>query len=107
VSGRLKRAVVPGLLLVAAYYAIFGGEYSVFELRWARAAVEVEQVRLEGLRAEIDSLAAWADSLANDDATIERIAREEFGMIREGETLYRFADTDSNEDSAQPVTPTR
>jgi cell division protein FtsB len=27
----------------------------------------------------------------NDSATIERIARERFGMIRSGEKLYRFA----------------
>ena len=38
--GKLKRLVLPGLLLVAVYYAVFGGEYSVFELRSTRQAVE-------------------------------------------------------------------
>ena len=41
--GKLKRAILPGMLLVAAYYAVFGGEYSWFELRDARAAVEQER----------------------------------------------------------------
>jgi cell division protein FtsB len=44
------------------------------------------------LQQEIDSLRAWADSLQNDSATIERLAREQYGMIREGEILYRFSE---------------
>jgi cell division protein FtsB len=89
--GRLTRAIVPGLVLVAAYYALFGGEYSLLELRSARGAVLVERVELARLEQQIDSLGAWADSLRTDPVTLERIAREQFGLIREGETLYRFA----------------
>lgn len=89
---RLARLLVPGLLLAAVYYAVFGGEYSVFELREARAALATERDALTRVHEQIDSLAAWSDSLENDPATIERIAREDFGMIREGETLYRFAE---------------
>jgi cell division protein FtsB len=106
-GGRLTRAVVPGLALIALYYAVFGGEYSVFELRATRAALEVERGALEALRLEIDSLSAWADSLENDPATIERIAREDFGMIREGETLYRFADVDPDADEGHSEEPER
>ncbi len=89
--GGLTRAIVPVLFLVAAYYAVFGGEYSLFELHSARAAVVEEGDELERLEQQIDSLSAWADSLRDDPTTLERIAREQFGMIREGETLYRFA----------------
>ena len=106
-GGRLKRAIVPGLALVALYYAVFGGEYSVFELRATRQALEVERAALEALRIEIDSLGAWADSLENDPALIERIAREDFGMIREGETLYRFADVDPDADGGEAEAPAR
>jgi len=87
--------------LLAAYYAVFGGEYSWFELRDARAAVEQEDVDLAELHRQIDSLRAWADSMQIDSVTLERIARERFGMIRDGETLYRFAQpNDSNLQSA-------
>jgi cell division protein FtsB len=100
----LKRAILPGLLLVAAYYAVFGGEYSWFELRDARAAVEQEEVDLAELHRQIDSLRAWADSMQIDSVTLERIARERFGMIRDGETLYRFAQpSDSNVQSADTI----
>ena len=95
VIANLKRAIVPGLLLVAVYYAVFGGEYSIFELRAARASVEIERANLAELQLQIDSLRAWADSLQVDSATLERVAREEYGMIREGETLYRFAESDT------------
>ena len=88
--GKLKRAILPGMLLVAAYYAVFGGEYSWFELRDARAAVEEERADLGELERQIDSLRAWADSLQIDSVTLERIARERFGMIRDHEILYLF-----------------
>ena len=102
--GRLKKAILPAFLLLAGYYAVFGGEYSWFELRSARASVEREEQELADRRRQIDSLRAWADSLQIDSATLERIARERFGMIRPGETIYRFADT---ADSADPADSAR
>jgi cell division protein FtsB len=81
-----------GLLLLAAYFAFFGGEYGLFELRRVRAELETERARLEEVRAEVVRLQARADSLENDSLTIERIAREKWGMIRPGEKLYRFED---------------
>lgn len=98
---RPKRLVLPGLLGLAAYYALFGGEYSLFELRATRAATEREEAELAERRRQIDSLQAWADSLRLDSATLERLARERFGMIRPGEILYRFAESG---DTAPPDT---
>ena len=91
----LRRLIMPALLIVAVYYATFGGEYSIFELRSARASVAGEQAALGALEARIDSLSAFADSVRSDPGTLERIAREQFGMIREGETLYRFVPPES------------
>ena len=87
---RLGKLVLPGMFLLALYYALFGGEYSVFELRRTRAEVAAREAEVAELRRQIDSLRAWADSLEVDSATLERIARERFGMIRDGELLYRF-----------------
>jgi cell division protein FtsB len=95
----LKGLIMPALLIVAAYYAMFGGEYSLFELRSARAAVTAEQVSLGQLEARIDSLSAYADSVRTDPGTLERIAREDYGMIREGETLYKFVPEEGDADS--------
>ena len=95
--GRLRRLILPVLVGLAGYYAIFGGEYSVFELRQARRDRDQAQAELARLRFVNDSLQAWVDSLENDSATLERFARERFGMIKPGEELYRFAEPDSAE----------
>jgi cell division protein FtsB len=92
---RVLRIALALILGVALYYALFGGEYSVFELRRLSGRVEEAQARLDSLRVEVDSLEARADSLENDSATIERIARERYGMIKPGERLYRFVEGDS------------
>ena len=100
-SRHLKNAVLLGLLLLAVYYAVFGGEYAWFELRNARAAVAQEELELAELHRQIDSLRAWADLLQVDSVTLERIAREQFGLVRPGEVLYRFTGP-SDAVTAQP-----
>jgi cell division protein FtsB len=89
---RVRRLILPTLLGLAVYYAVFGGEYSLFELEKARTDIQTQERELAVLQREVDSLRAWVDSLQNDPATLERIAREKFGMIREGEILYRVSE---------------
>ena len=101
--GRVRRVILPALLGLALYYALFGGEYSIFELRRARIEREREEAVLAERRRQIDSLRAWADSLNVDSATLERIARERFGMIREGELLYRYAEPPDSVEEADTV----
>lgn len=88
----LRRLFLPAVFLVAGYFAVFGGEYSLFDLRRIRGEIEEEEEEVARVRARIDSLELRADSLENDPAALERIARERYGMIREGEVLYRFAE---------------
>jgi cell division protein FtsB len=97
---RLAKLLLPGLLMVAVYLAVYGGEYSVFELHGTRVALEEERITLHELESQIDSLAARADSLQNDPQTLERVARVRFGMIKEGETLYRFAEPPDSDEEA-------
>jgi cell division protein FtsB len=98
--GKVKKLLLPTLLGLAVYYAVFGGEYSLLELRQARSDIEAQEEELANLRAEVEYLRARADSLEHDSATIERLARERYGMIREGEVLYRMAvPTDSAGDT--------
>lgn len=92
---RLSRVVLPAALLLAGYYAVFGGEHSVLDVRRARAQRAAELAELARLEAENDSLRALVDSLESDPATLERLARERFGLIRDGEVLYRFVTPDS------------
>ncbi len=89
---KFRWLMVP-LVAGAAYYAFFGGEYSLFEARKLEREREREQARLTQTRAEVRALRARSDSLQHDSATLERIAREKYGLIKEGERLYRFVDS--------------
>ena len=42
------------------------------------------------LEAEVRALAREVEGLRNDPAAIERVARDELGMIREGELVFQF-----------------
>jgi cell division protein FtsB len=88
----LKRLILPAALLLAAYWAIWGGEYSALQVRRARLARDAEAAELERIRAGIDSLTAFADSLEHDPMALERLARERYGMIKDGEILYLFVE---------------
>lgn len=74
-----------GLLALAAW----GGEYSSADWIIIRRQLAEERTKVAGLRVEIDSLAKLAHDLETDPAMQERVAREQFGMIRDGEILYR------------------
>ena len=89
---RLRWLVVP-LIGVAAYYAVYGGEYSLLEMRRLEREKTLEADRLRQTRGQVNQLRSWADSLDRDSATLERIARERYGMIKPGERLYRFVDS--------------
>ena len=76
--------------LVLAWMAVYGGEYSVRDWWRVRQQLVEERAAVDSLRAELDSLARIARLLETDPAAQERAAREEFGMIRNGETIYRL-----------------
>jgi cell division protein FtsB len=98
---RLRLLLGALLLAGAAYFALFGGDYSLLELRRIKRELEQERARLEVAEAEAARLRARVDSLENDSATIERIARERWGLIRPGERLYRFEESDTLREPAQ------
>jgi cell division protein FtsB len=89
---RFRRFVLPTLVGAAAYFAIFGGEYSLLDLWRLQRQHERELAELKRLQDSLAVLRARVDSLERDPALIERLARERYGLIREGERLYLFAE---------------
>ena len=91
----IRKALAGAIVLGTAYFLVLGGDYTFLDL-WR---LEKEQTRavaeLQAVREEVARLEAKADSLATDPAALERLARERYGLIREGERLYRFAEPDS------------
>ena len=89
----LKRLVIAAILVAAIVFAVQGGEYGTSDLLHQRARRKALVARIDSLQRAVDSLARKKSALQTDVALQERIAREEFGMVRGSkEMLYRFAD---------------
>jgi cell division protein FtsB len=85
-------AILAGLLL-ATYFALQRGEYSILDLRKLRRAVVEESTSVVRLQHVVDSLGRLATALERDPRMQERVARERFGMLKPGEFLYRLVPT--------------
>lgn len=88
----MSRARVIGLgaVVVGLVFAVQGGEYSTGAWLRLRAQVAEERAAVDSLTRAVDSLDALARAVASDPRTQERIARESFGLIRDGEYLIRL-----------------
>ena len=82
-------AAIAGLVL-ALYFALQGGEYGTLDLLQLQREEEEEQANVAQLQRQVDSLTRFATALERNPRMQERVAREKFGMLREGEFLYRL-----------------
>lgn len=87
-------ALILSLLLSWLLYTLLWGKNGVMDLRAVNAEIEVQQqvntnlhVRNQEMFAEIDDLRQGLDA-------IEERARNELGMVKEGETFYRIIGDD-------------
>jgi cell division protein FtsB len=87
VSPRLLGGALVGLLALGL--AVYGGNQllRVVQLRAELAAAERE---IAVRRDRADELVRAVERLRHDPATIEKLAREELGYVRPGETVLKF-----------------
>ena len=92
----MKRIIWWALIAVAAYFAMQGGEYSTKDLYVLSRRTRTLTREVDSVQHQVDSLGRFLRLVKSDSATMERIAREEFGMVRgDKEILYRFGDAPS------------
>jgi len=91
ITNALRSRNTVGLILVTALiggFAVFGNRGFLQRLR-----LEAEKTRLEEtiqrLEEEKQALEAQSRALDGDSRAIERVAREQYGMHRQGETVYK------------------
>jgi cell division protein FtsB len=90
--GVVRAVVIVGVL----YYAILGGEYTVPKLISQRQERNRIVRDIDSLTKVVDSLRRYRKRLDSDAALQERIAREQFGMVRsDKELVYRFVGQDT------------
>ncbi|MFL5489047.1 MAG: FtsB family cell division protein [Gemmatimonadaceae bacterium] len=98
----MKKFVWWALAALALFFAVQGGEYSTRDLFVLRSRTGTLEREVDSLQRQVDSLGRFLRLVKSDSATQERIAREEFGMVRgDKEILYRFGDaTGSSRDKS-------
>jgi len=92
--GWLRRAGVyagGALLMLVLMHTLFG-PYGYLSMR--RSQHEIEQLReeIERLDRENAQLSGEIRALQTDPAAIEKVAREDMGLARPGEMIYRLPD---------------
>jgi cell division protein FtsB len=88
-------------------FTVEGGEYGTRDL-WSQQARKAQlDADVAQLKSEVDSLRAELKVLATDDARLERIAREKWGMVKgQKELLYWVGDgTKPPVDTATTIPP--
>ena len=85
----LRQGLMIAVALAAVAFAIEGGEFGTSDVVRQNGRKERLQAEVEALRVEVESLRAEVRSVSTDDARLERIAREQFGMVKgDKEVLY-------------------
>ena len=84
--------IAAGVMLVVASLAVYGGS-GVLRVRALQQEIQQQERELATLRAQTEKLTATIDKLRHDPAYIEKLAREDLGYVREGETVLKFPTT--------------
>ena len=87
-----------GLLLLLQYRLWFG-EGGIRERQELETQVRVGEVGNQLLRERNDALARQVLELQEGNEMLEAVAREELGLVRQGEEFILFVDDDTKEKS--------
>ena len=89
-AGLRKKAAALGsvIALIALVVGSFFGDRGFIQLVAKREQAESLRREIEDLRAENGRLAAEIVALKTDPRAIERVAREQLGLARPGETVF-------------------
>jgi cell division protein FtsB len=74
---------------VLSFFTIFGGGglMQIYHLRQEREKIELNNARL---RAENQKLASQIERMKHSKEEVEKVAREELGLVKKGEVIYQF-----------------
>ena len=90
----LRKGLAIAAALGVAYFAIEGGEYGTTDLIRQRVRKTRLQADIDSLQQQVDSLERYRKQILTDPVLQERIAREQFGMVKgDKELVYRFTDS--------------
>ena len=82
--------------VLVAYFAVEGGEYGTSDLINVRGRISDTKIAIDSLKQQVDSLGHQKKDVMTNPVVQERIAREEFGMVKgDRELIYHVLRPDS------------
>ncbi len=88
-SRNKRRAILLAIAALVFLYFFFDNKGILARIRLERERQAlIEQVQADSV--QIRALQAQIKALEGDKQTVEKIAREKYGMVREGETVYKI-----------------
>jgi cell division protein FtsB len=87
------KLIVGAVVLLILGFTVFGERGLLNLIRYKRESRELV-VEAERLREENERLKAEVERLKSDLSYVERLAREELGMVKPGEIVIQFTDVD-------------
>jgi len=88
-KGRVKYLIVLFfIILMITYYTIFG-ERGILHLQKLRSDLESIKTSSEKIKKENERLKKEIKLLQNEEQYIDKIAREELGLVKEDEIIYK------------------
>lgn len=95
ITGYLRRHVreILGLALFALFVHDIFGPHGFIAMRRTQQEIDDIRAQIGKMNSENKSLAEQVNSLKTDPKSIERIAREEMGLARPGEMIFKLPDT--------------
>jgi cell division protein FtsB len=98
---RNARQILILALFALLVHDIFGAHGFIAMRRTQKEIAEIQD-QIGKINTENKSLSEQVTSLKSDPKAIERIAREEMGLARPGEMIYKLPDSAKPGDSQQP-----
>jgi len=89
-----KRVIWIGLLLIILYFFVWG-DYNLLTLWQLHSRKQELQKQIAQQETRKKQLATEIEKLQSDSSYIEKVAREQFKMGREGEKVYIIKEQDS------------
>ena len=90
---RVKQVLVAAAVVAALVFAVQGGEFGTRDLLRQHQRRKTLVSAVDSLQRIVDSLKRYKQRVETDPALQERLAREEFGLVRGNkELLYRIAE---------------
>ena len=83
-----KLMVICGVTVVVAGFVVFGNRGILQRIRLQQQKSELE-VKIKQSEDETKNLQSQSKALDGDKKAIEKVAREKYGMVRDGEKVYK------------------